>query len=91
MGDLASEEQRIGRIAGVAMLGQPARELAQAQQSAPTQEAIPDGPKRSRRFRMLRSRSELPIGPVTPGAGTTADSNGATTDEAGSTAAEQAA
>jgi VWFA-related protein len=49
------------------MAGQPA--ITQAQQDAPQQQqTIPDGPK----------PQGLPVGPVTPGAGTTADSNGDT-------------
>ena len=62
------------------MLGQPAQELAQAQQSAPTQQAIPDGPK-PQAIPDAPKPQELPIGSVTPGAGTTPDSAGSVSDE----------
>jgi VWFA-related protein len=47
------------------MLGQPAQDVA-AQQSAAPQQAIPDAPK----------PQAVPVGPVTPGIGTTPTSNG---------------
>jgi VWFA-related protein len=62
------------------MLGQPAKELAQAQQSAPTQEAIPDGPK-PQAIPDAPKPQALPVGPVTPGAGTTPDSAGSVSDD----------
>jgi VWFA-related protein len=62
------------------MLGQPARELAQAQQSAPTQETIPDGPK-PQAIPDAPKPQALPVGPVTPGAGTTPDSAGSVSDD----------
>ncbi|WP_158790284.1 VWA domain-containing protein [Granulicella sp. L60] len=49
------------------MLGQPAQSQAQ-QQSAPQQQTIPDAPR----------PQGVPVGPVTPGRGTTPDSNGDT-------------
>ena len=54
------------------MLGQPARELAQ--QSAPTQQSLPDGPK-PQAIPDAPKPQALPVGPVTPGKGTTLDSN----------------
>jgi len=62
------------------MLGQPAKELAQAQQSAPAQEAIPDGPK-PQAIPDAPKPQALPVGPVTPGAGTTPDSAGSVSDD----------
>jgi VWFA-related protein len=53
------------------MLGQPAK--PQAQQSA--QHPLPDGPKPQQIPDAPRPQS-LPVGPVTPGRGTTPDSNG---------------
>jgi VWFA-related protein len=49
------------------MLGQPAQQLAQAQQQD-AQQQIPDAPR----------PQGVPVGPVTPGAGTTTDSSGDT-------------
>jgi VWFA-related protein len=64
------------------MLGQPAQE--QAQQSGPQQQPqqqIPDGPKPQ--IPDAPKPQQLPVGPVTPGRGTTLDSNGdsSTSDE----------
>jgi VWFA-related protein len=53
------------------MLGQPARELAQ--QSAPTQQSLPDGPK-PQAIPDAPKPQALPVGPVTPGKGTAPDS-----------------
>src|SRR5271170_7231084 len=63
------------------MLGQPARELAQ--QSAPAQQSIPDGPK-PQAIPDAPKPQQLPVGPVTPGLGTTPTSNGdsSTSDDA---------
>jgi VWFA-related protein len=55
-------------------LGQPA--LERAQQSATQQQQIPDGPKPQ--IPDAPRPQVLPAGPVTPGRGTTADSNGDT-------------
>jgi VWFA-related protein len=55
-------------------LGQPAQE--QAQQSAQQQQQIPDGPKPQ--IPDAPRPQVLPAGPVTPGRGTTPDSNGDT-------------
>ena len=59
------------------MLGQPAPE--QAQQSVPQQQQIPDGPKPQ--IPDAPSPQALPVGPVTPGRGTTPDSNGSSTSD----------
>jgi VWFA-related protein len=81
MGDLRVVRNSVlaGALACM-MLGQPAKELAQAQQSAPAQEAIPDGPKPQAIPDAPRPQ-QLPVGPVTPGSGTTADSSGSTSDD----------
>jgi VWFA-related protein len=57
-----------------ALLGQPAQELAQ--QSAAQQQQVPDGPKPQ--IPEAPRPQMLPPGPVTPGRGTTPDSNGNT-------------
>jgi VWFA-related protein len=59
------------------MLGQPA--LEQAQQSASQQQQIPDGPKPQ--IPDAPSPQALPVGPVTPGRGTTPESNGSSTSD----------
>ena len=81
MGDLrvVRNSVLVGALACM-MLGQPAKELAQAQQSAPTQEAIPDGPKPQAIPDAPRPQ-ELPTDQVTPGSGTTPDSAGSTSDD----------
>jgi VWFA-related protein len=56
------------------MLGQPAQE--QAQQSAPQQQQVPDGPKPQ--IPDGPKPQILPVGPVTPGRGTTLDSDSST-------------
>jgi VWFA-related protein len=55
------------------MAGQPG--LTQAQQDAAQQQPIPDGPK-PQTIPDAPKPQALPVGPVTPGAGTTPDSNG---------------
>jgi VWFA-related protein len=60
------------------MLGQPAQELAQ--QSTPSQDKLPDGPK-PQTIPDAPKPQGLPLGPVTPGRGTTPDSNGESTSD----------
>jgi len=67
------------------MLGQPAQQMAAQQQTAALQQAIPDAPK----------PQGLPVRAVTPGIGTTSDSNSNTDEKTAAasvpTAAQQAA
>jgi VWFA-related protein len=64
------------------MLGQPAQE--QAQQSAAQQQQIPDGPKPQ--IPDAPKPQALPMDTITPGRGTTADSNGDTASSSDDTA-----
>jgi VWFA-related protein len=70
------------------MVGQPG--LAPAQSSTPQQQQVPDGPK-PQAIPDAPKPQPLQVGPITPGKGTTLDSNGASSTSGDATPGKQAA